>query len=115
MSISITPPWGEERRHEHHSAGVRRRAADLIAPPRSHEPLPSPNDWSFELIDRYHEVIRETAESFGLDTYPNQLEIITAEQMMDAYASVGMPVNYRHWSYGKEFISTEKNYRGPGL
>jgi stage V sporulation protein R len=31
--------------------------------------------------------------------------------MMDAYASVGMPVNYRHWSYGKEFISTEKNYR----
>ena len=107
----ITPPWGEERRHDHHSGGVRRRAADLIAPPRSHEPLPSPNDWSFELIDRYHEVIRETAESFGLDTYPNQLEIITAEQMMDAYASVGMPVNYRHWSYGKEFISTEKNYR----
>ena len=30
---------------------------------------------------------------------------------MDAYASVGMPVNYRHWSYGKEFISTEKNYK----
>jgi stage V sporulation protein R len=56
-------------------------------------------------------VIRATAERFGLDTYPNQLEIITAEQMMDAYASVGMPVNYRHWSYGKEFISTEKNYK----
>jgi len=31
--------------------------------------------------------------------------------MMDAYSSVGMPVNYRHWSYGKEFISTEKNYK----
>ena len=30
---------------------------------------------------------------------------------MDAYASVGMPVIYRHWSYGKQFISTEKNYR----
>ena len=30
---------------------------------------------------------------------------------MDAYASVGMPVNYRHWSYGKEFIANEKNYR----
>ncbi len=74
-------------------------------------PLPGPSDWSFELIERYHEVIRHTAERFGLDTYPNQLEIITAEQMMDAYASVGMPVNYRHWSYGKEFIATEKNYR----
>ncbi|MFM2065270.1 MAG: hypothetical protein RLZZ584_179 [Pseudomonadota bacterium] len=83
-------------------------------PPLAHPPserLPAPSDWSFELIDQYHEVIKHTAERFGLDTYPNQLEIITAEQMMDAYASVGMPVNYRHWSYGKEFISTEKNYR----
>jgi stage V sporulation protein R len=75
------------------------------------ERLPSPSDWTFELIDQYHEVIRDTAERYGLDTYPNQLEIITAEQMMDAYASVGMPVTYRHWSYGKEFISTEKNYK----
>jgi stage V sporulation protein R len=78
---------------------------------RAPEPLPGPSDWSFALIERYHEVIRSTAQSFGLDTYPNQLEVITAEQMMDAYASVGMPVNYRHWSYGKEFISTEKNYK----
>jgi stage V sporulation protein R len=78
---------------------------------RPGEPLPAPSDWSFELIDRYHEVIKATAARFGLDTYPNQLEVITAEQMMDAYASVGMPVNYRHWSYGKEFIATEKNYR----
>ena len=83
----------------------------LPAPERAAEPLPGPSDWSFELIEQYHDVIRRTAQRFGLDTYPNQLEIITAEQMMDAYASVGMPVNYRHWSYGKEFISTEKNYR----
>ena len=78
---------------------------------RPAEPLPGPSDWSFELIEQYHKVIRDTAERFGLDTYPNQLEIIAAEQMMDAYASVGMPVNYRHWSYGKEFIATEKNYK----
>jgi len=78
---------------------------------RPSAPLPSPSDWSFELIERYHDVIRHTAERYGLDTYANQLEVITAEQMMDAYASIGMPVNYRHWSYGKEFISTEKNYR----
>ncbi|MEY8689384.1 MAG: SpoVR family protein [Leptothrix sp. (in: b-proteobacteria)] len=83
----------------------------LPAPPRPAQPLPGPSDWSFELIEQYHQVIRATAERYGLDTYPNQLEIITAEQMMDAYASVGMPVNYRHWSYGKEFISTEKRYR----
>ncbi|MFO1285238.1 MAG: SpoVR family protein [Rubrivivax sp.] len=81
------------------------------APERPAHPLPGQSDWSFELIEEYHRVIRQTAERFGLDTYPNQLEIITAEQMMDAYASVGMPVNYRHWSYGKEFIATEKNYK----
>ena len=78
---------------------------------RPGRPLPSPSDWSFDLVEHYHRVIKATAERFGLDTYPNQLEIITAEQMMDAYSSVGMPVNYRHWSYGKEFISTEKNYK----
>jgi stage V sporulation protein R len=72
---------------------------------------PSPSDWSFELIAQYHEAIRATAERFGLDTYANQLEIISAEQMMDAYASVGMPVNYRHWSFGKEFISTQQHYQ----
>ena len=75
------------------------------------EPLPDPSDWTFELVEQYHDTIRATAQRFGLDTYPNQLEIITAEQMMDAYASVGMPVNYRHWSYGKEFIATERNYK----
>ena len=31
--------------------------------------------------------------------------------MMDAYASVGMPVDYRHWSFGKQFIRTEQSYR----
>jgi stage V sporulation protein R len=83
----------------------------LPAPARATQTLPDPSDWTFELIEQYHDVIRETAARFGLDTYPNQLEIITAEQMMDAYASVGMPINYRHWSYGKEFIATDKRYR----
>ena len=78
---------------------------------RPAQPLPDPSDWTFELIERYHSAIAATAERFGLDTYPNQLEIISAEQMMDAYASVGMPVNYRHWSYGKEFLATERRYR----
>jgi hypothetical protein len=85
--------------------------APLPAGKRPAHPLPDPSDWSFELIERYHGAIAATAERFGLDTYPNQLEVISAEQMMDAYASVGMPVNYRHWSYGKEFLATERRYR----
>lgn len=74
-------------------------------------PLPNPSDWTFELIERYDAEIARVAEHYELDTYPIQLELISAEQMMDAYASVGMPVNYRHWSFGKHFLATEKSYR----
>ncbi|RYG06627.1 MAG: SpoVR family protein, partial [Burkholderiales bacterium] len=84
-------------------------ATDLAAP--ADKRLPNSSDWTFELIDRYFDAIRKTAQRYGLDTYPVQLELISAEQMLDAYASVGMPVNYRHWSFGKQFIASEKNYR----
>jgi stage V sporulation protein R len=97
----------DERRR--HNRGVLQEP--LPPGPRPTSRLPDPSDWTFELIEQYHAAIRATAARFDLDTYPNQLEIITAEQMMDAYASVGMPVNYRHWSYGKEFISNEKRYK----
>ncbi len=83
---------------------MKRRAAKPHA-------LPDTSEWTFEAVERYHEEITRVAASYGLDTYPVQIEIITAEQMMDAYASVGMPVNYHHWSFGKHFLSTEKGYR----
>src|SRR6478735_1944849 len=79
--------------------------------PNNPRALPEQSEWTFDLIEQAHEEIRRVARNFGLDTYPNQLEIITAEQMMDAYASVGMPVSYAHWSYGKQFLSTEKSYK----
>jgi stage V sporulation protein R len=83
----------------------------IISPSTESRRLPDQAEWTFELLEQAHEEVRRVAENFGLDTYPNQLEIITAEQMMDAYASVGMPVNYHHWSFGKHFMSTEKGYK----
>lgn len=74
-------------------------------------PLPCPSDWSFDLIEQYNNEIAAVAKEYELDTYPIQLEIISAEQMMDAYASAGMPVNYRHWSFGKQFVATEREYK----
>ena len=68
------------------------------------------SEWTFELIQEYDREIATIAEEFGLDTYRNQIEIISSEQMMDAYASVGMPIGYNHWSYGKQFLSTEQSY-----
>ena len=69
------------------------------------------SEWTFELVSRYDEEIGRIAEDFRLDTYPNQIEVISAEQMMDAYSSVGMPVNYHHWSFGKHFLGVEQRYR----
>lgn len=78
---------------------------------RSRKPLSSGSEWTFELIERYEKEIARIAEKFGLDTYPNQIEVIGSEQMMDAYASNGMPLLYTHWSYGKHFLSTENSYK----
>jgi len=70
------------------------------------------SEWTFPLLEEYDRQIAQIAgNEFGLDTYRNQIEVITAEQMMDAYSSVGMPIGYHHWSYGKQFVSTEKHYR----
>lgn len=69
------------------------------------------SEWTFELLEAYDTEIKRIAAGFGLDTYPNQIEVISAEQMMDAYASVGMPLGYHHWSYGKHFLATQKNYQ----
>lgn len=75
------------------------------------KPLSTGAEWTFELIDAYDKEIARLARDFRLDTYPNQIEIITAEQMMDAYASVGMPIGYHHWSFGKHFVGVEKSYQ----
>ncbi len=48
------------------------------------EPISTGAEWTFELIEQYHAEIESIAEEFGLDTYPNQIELITAEQMLDA-------------------------------
>ena len=74
--------------------------------------ISSGSDWDFETLAEYDQAIAELAHGkFGLDTYPNQIEVISSEQMMDAYSSVGMPVGYNHWSFGKQFVEVESRYR----
>lgn len=69
-------------------------------------------DWTFDKLRRTHDAIDEVARNdLGLDIYPNQIEIISSEQMLDAHSSIGMPVMYRHWSFGKHFIHHEQLYR----
>lgn len=77
----------------------------------SQGPISTTSEWAFELIQEYDRAIGALAEEFGLDTYPNQIEVISSEQMMDAYSSIGMPIGYNHWSFGKQFINVENNYQ----
>lgn len=70
------------------------------------------SDWNFATLSRAYDAIEQVAlEEMGLSVYPNQLEIITSEQMLDAYSSVGMPLMYQHWSFGKRFAYEEHHYR----
>ncbi len=70
------------------------------------------SEWSFPLLARFDREISALAHNaYGLDTYANQVEVISSEQMIDAYSSVGLPINYHHWSFGKQFVSTEQTYR----
>lgn len=82
-----------------------------IEKPSTRNPISTGSEWTFDLIQQYDDEIAKCAAEFGLDTYPNQIEVISAEQMMDAYSSVGMPVGYHHWSFGKQFLNTSKGYQ----
>lgn len=68
-------------------------------------------EWTFPLLEKYELEIKRIAQGYGLDTYPIQIEIINAEQMMDAYSATGMPLGYSHWSFGKQFLNIEKLYK----
>jgi spore cortex formation protein SpoVR/YcgB (stage V sporulation) len=69
-------------------------------------------EWTFDTLKRTYDAIEDIAiRELGLDPYPNQIEMISAEQMLDAYSSIGMPVFYSHWSFGKRFVRDEKLYR----
>lgn len=74
-------------------------------------PISTGSEWTFELIERYNDEIAKVAKEYRLDTYPNQIEIISSEQMLDAYSSVGMPVGYHHWSFGKKFVMHADSYQ----
>jgi stage V sporulation protein R len=78
----------------------------------NHSARPQKQDWDFDGLRRSYDAISDIAlGELKLDLYPNQIEVITFEQMLDAYSSIGMPLMYRHWSFGKNFARDEIMYR----
>lgn len=79
---------------------------------RAERPLFEGADWEFSTIQRCHDEISKIAlGEMGLDVYTNQIEVIGTEQMLDAYSSIGMPLFYKHWSFGKHFARNEAMYQ----
>jgi stage V sporulation protein R len=71
----------------------------------------SGSEWTLDDLLGIEQVCGRHASRYGLDTYPNQMEVITSEQMLDSYVSSGLPVNYGHWSFGKHFLIESAKYR----
>ena len=94
------------------SARTKKKAPAAKSRTRRPKTLFDGAEWDFETLQRTYQAIEVIAlEDLGLDVYPNQIEIISSEQMLDAYCSVGMPLMYEHWSFGKRFIHDEERYR----
>ncbi len=79
---------------------------------RATQPLFEGSEWTFDKMRIVYDVVEDIAlNDLGLDVFANQIEVISAEQMLDAYCSVGMPLMYSHWSFGKRFVRDETLYR----
>ncbi len=75
------------------------------------KPLYESEEWDFEALKRVWDVIDDIGSNhYGLDYYPAQVEIISADQMLEAYCSHAMPIMYSHWSFGKEYLKLRQSY-----
>lgn len=64
---------------------------------RSAAPLFTSGEWTLKDLDAIHEAVTEVGVGeLGLELYRNRIEVISSEQMLDAYASLGLPHMYRH-------------------
>lgn len=83
----------------------------IIDKERSRQLFSLPN-WDFETIQLADELTSWIGkEFFKLDTYINQIEIVTSEQMLDAYSLIGLPTSYPHWKFGKDFVVNQNSYK----
>lgn len=70
------------------------------------------SEWSYDKLEEAVIAIDDIGKNtFNLDTYPTQYEIISSEQMLEAYATHAMPLYYDHWSLGMQFVQEMEHYR----
>lgn len=84
----------------------------MLKDPAYYRKLFSSKDWDYNTLQAADELTTWIGkEYFNLDIYQNQIEIVTSEQMIDAYSLVGLPTSYPHWKFGKDFVMNEGSYK----
>lgn len=70
------------------------------------------SEWSYDKLEEGVIAIEDIGRNvFKLDTYPTQYEIISSEQMLEAYATHALPLYYDHWSLGMQFVQEMEHYK----
>jgi len=92
---------------------VSRPAVPMPVPgvTRALEPIATGTEWTVPLLERFDVALSAHARRLHLETFPVQYEVITAAQMIDLCSTVGMPVHYPHWSFGKHLLGQEHTYK----
>jgi stage V sporulation protein R len=78
---------------------------------RAERRIAAGSEWTLGMLEPFDQALAAHAKRLGLETYPIQYEVITSDQMLDLCSTVGMPVHYAHWSFGKHLLDQERGYR----
>ncbi|MGA1869303.1 MAG: SpoVR family protein [bacterium] len=66
-------------------------------------------------LEKVNNIIVKTANDFGLDFFPQEFDIIPSQKMLEIMA-YHLPVNYSHWSFGRDYeIERTKYEHGFGI
>ncbi len=60
-------------------------------------------------LAQFDEKIQEIAREFGLDFFPQEFDIIPAQKMLEILA-YHFPVNFSHWSFGRDYEREKTQY-----
>ena len=66
--------------------------------------------WDLRDLVEWDLKIRDKADEFGLDCYPQEFELCDHNGMLGYMAYSGMPSHYPHWSYGKSYEKLKTLY-----
>ncbi len=71
------------------------------------------SDFDMRRLVRADEYIQKIVLEFGLDCFPQEFDVIPAQKMLEIM-SYHLPVNYSHWSFGRDYEKQRTQYEYMG-